>query len=345
MVELRRRAGKQLNTLLKHYGFELVPSSVVYDWQRWSSPLAAVAAAAPTTMADSPELRPDAPELLDLRARYRTCDSAVTSATLWTDDLVSPEDMRNFRADNAYVWQRRGPNMHDTAYALTYYYVRSIDQLGLLSTLSEDELFGAYTLTADGRLISRDLLDSIVEIYFLQRYLNLTDTDEFTVLDIGAGYGRLAHRLTTALPNLGEYLCTDAIPVSTFLCDHYLRFRGLGERTRVVPLDEIEDVAAGQSIDLAVNIHSFSECTLAAINWWISLLARTGVQYLMVVPNTGHDGGQRLLTNDGKDFGQVITKHGYQPVACDPKFSDSLVQSYGINPTYHHLFELRRRQS
>lgn len=62
----------------------------------------------------------------------------------------------------------------------------------------------------------------------------------------------------------------------------------------------------------------------------------------MIVPNSGKHGGELLLTNDGKDFGEVIEKHGYKLVAKEPKYRDPVVQKYAINPTYHYLFELQK---
>jgi hypothetical protein len=107
-----------------------------------------------------------------------------------------------------------------------------------------------------------------------------------------------------------------------------------------VPLDEIEQTVGEHRPDVALNVHSFSECTPAAIDWWVSLLKRHRVRHLMVVPNTGNHGGAQLLTNDGKDFGAVISRHGYRLVVREPKFADPLVQKYAINPTYYYLFEL-----
>ena len=60
----------------------------------------------------------------------------------------------------------------------------------------------------------------------------------------------------------------------------------------------------------------------------------------MIVPNGGDHGGERLLTNDGRDFGGVIEEHGYKLIAKDPKFADPVVQRYAINPTCHYLFEM-----
>jgi hypothetical protein len=342
MGAVRKRAARHLNSFLKRRGFEMIPSYVVYDWQRFAGPLGAPPPSERTSLPDGAEeyLRPDNPRLVDLRERYKTCDSRVTTPDIWKQDYVGPQDILTFRADNAYLWQRREPNMHETGYALTEFYVRVIDSLGFLEKLSEDDLFGAYTFVFDTKLVSRDLLDSILEMYFLERHLGLSSRKNFNVLDVGAGYGRLAHRMTTAVPGLGAYLCTDGVAVSTFICEYYLRFRGLTDKARVVPLYEVDNVMEEQAVDLAINIHSFSECTLSAIDWWLSLLERHGIRYLMVVPNGDDDHkGELLLTNDGKDFGGLIESRGYRLVAQDPKFGDPIVQKYAISPTHHYLFE------
>ena len=179
-----------------------------------------------------------------------------------------------------------GVHTNQLAYALTTYYVKSIDQLGLVGKLDEDPLFGNVCFDIDNRLVSRDLLDSILEIYFLEKHLKLSALENPTLLDIGAGYGRLAHRMLNALPNIKQVLCTDAFPVSTFVSEYYLRFRDLGDRAKVVPLDEIEQALWDHPVDIAINIHSFPECRLSAIEWWVSRLAKYGVRYLMIVPNS-----------------------------------------------------------
>jgi hypothetical protein len=335
------RALGHLNSLLTRFGLEILPSDVVYDWQRLSSSLGGLppsdGAALPAGAADY--LRPDNPRLRELSLRYENFDSRVTAPIMWVDDHVRPQDMLTFRADNAYVWQRRGPNMNETAYALTEFYIRSIDTLGLLEKLSEDGLFGVSTFVLNAKEISRDLLDSILEMYFLDRHLGLFSRQDFNVLDIGAGYGRLAHRMTTAVPGLNAYLCTDGVAVSSFICEYYLSFRELSDRAKVVPLDEVESAIEVRPMDLAINIHSFSECTFAAIDWWLSLLERRGIRYLMVIPHRGSDHKAELISGDGKDYAPAIERHGYRLVAKDPKYGDPVVQNYAINPTFYYLFE------
>jgi hypothetical protein len=65
--------------------------------------------------------------------------------------------------------------------------------------------------------------------------------------------------------------------VRLMVCRRYdpldgLRYRKAIGNTEVVALDEIERSLATKKIDIAVNIHSFPECRLKAIEWWVSRL-------------------------------------------------------------------------
>jgi len=331
---------KTLDVLLKPIGYEVVRSRDLYAWQRR---VRKGTSFKPSTLPVGAEryLREDNPRFRELRERYAAYDDKVTFPLVWKEGHLSADDMQYFRGDNAYVWQLRGPNMNPLAYALTAYYVASIDTLGLLGSLQENESFGNYTFQVGGRTVSRDLLDSIIELYFLDKHLNLAGGGERNVLDIGAGYGRLASRMVAAFPQVRNYLCTDAVAASTFISEYYLRFLEIGERARVLPLDEVEATLARVPVDFAVNVHSFSECRIEAVDWWLALLEKHAIRFLMVVPNAGKFGGERLLTKDGNDFGAVIERHGYELVAKEPKFRDPIVQEYGINPTFHYLFARR----
>jgi putative sugar O-methyltransferase len=330
-----------LNSLFKHYGYMIMNDQLLYEWQKTPSHTQPG-----YRLSQLPE---DAEDYLvknnhilrELQTRYTTFDSEVTTPLTWTDAYVSPEDVLYFRGDNAYVWQVRERSMNIMAYALTTYYVKAIDKLGLLEKLNEDDYFGIYSFTIDNRLVSRDLLDSIIEIYFLEKHLNISSYKTLSILDIGAGYGRLAHRMVDALPNISEYLCTDAFPISTFISEYYLRFRNLGGKAKVIPLDKIENALCDRCVDIAVNIHSFSECRTTAIEWWLSLLAKHRVKNLMIVPNTD----DTLQTNDGIDFSGIVEKYGYKLRAKEPKYMDPVIQQYAINPDYHYLFERRQDES
>jgi hypothetical protein len=328
-----------LNNALRHRGHEIVRSADLYEWQHKHSERPCFNAT-PLPGDAATYLRHDNPKLLELEQRYSAFDSDVTRPSVWTNGYVGQEDLTYFRGDNPWVWQLRGPNAHILAYALGFYYLRAIDHLGFLDKLKEDTSFGNFTFRIAGREVSRDLLDSIVEIYFLERHLGIGSRPGYRILDIGAGYGRLAHRMMTALPGLGSYLCTDAVAVSTFVCDYYLRFQGV-EKACAVPLDEIESTLEEHPVDLAVNIHSFSECRMEAVEWWVRLLSKYRVKHFMIAPNPAGCGGERLLTNQGSDFLPILERYGYRILLREPKFLDPVVQKYGPLPTWHYLLELQ----
>lgn len=180
------------------------------------------------------------------------------------------------------------------------------------------------------------MIDSVPEINFLHECFG---EGKLALLDIGAGYGRLAHRLSETKPNVDPIYCADAIPESTFLCDFYLRFRHA--RALTVPLDEVESLVKRGAIDLATNIHSFSECTRASISWWMTLLREGGVKHLVLVPNRS----EKLFSTelDGKrlDASDIIALAGYQLRAKRPKYSAATAMDrYGLGPTWYLLFEL-----
>lgn len=293
-------------------------------------------------------LRPSNPRLRALREQYASLEECALHRTVWKTSYVNQEvRLNSFRAEGGFMWDRRDGNT-EGGYLATAAYVSSIDCLSLLGRLKEDSAFGVSTVrTSNGDVVSRDLLDSIVEIYFLDRALGLANRENFQILDIGAGYGRFAHRVAEAFPNIGTVYCTDAVPESTFIAEFYLRYRGVSNRALVVPLPDVEHLLATRRIDLAVNIHSFcNECSRAAVVWWLSRLARHGVRYLMITPNAGDHGGRQLLTREPDDTPQdlrpVLRAHGYALVRDEPKYLDPVVQAVGVSPTRHYLFELQR---
>ncbi|WP_035610997.1 putative sugar O-methyltransferase [Haloferula sp. BvORR071] len=322
------------------HGHHLMPSAALYDWQ--TKPELGTG----SVVTDGPEtkdsrLQPDNPRLAELRKRYAEFDKQATTPLVWSPGRVTAEELRGFRGADIYVWQSGGLQYGLMAHALAYHYLRSHDELGLLDRMDDDAAFAVRRFDVGNRKVSRDLLDSILEINFIERELGLSKKPGFNILDIGAGYGRLAHRMVQAMPMLGKHLCTDAVPESTFICEHYLGHRGVTDKAQVVPLDEIERTLAATPVDLAVNIHSFSECSLEAIDWWAKLLATNRVPWLLVCPNAKHDAGRHLGVEDGRGFKGEIEKHGYRLVKMVPKFDDPVLQAYGLDPSYFHLFQLQ----
>jgi hypothetical protein len=288
-------------------------------------------------------LRADHPRLAELRARY-AAHPIGRGHSAWTDQYLAREvRLPYFRGDNAYIWQTRaiaGESPLDPAvkYLLTSHYCQDIDALGCWSRLDEDGQFGVLTFPFKRRRVSRDLLDSILELNFLERHIGISRMAAPTVLDIGAGYGRLGHRLAQALPQLRYALCTDGVAMSTFLCEYYLRFRGVTDRVRAIPLDEIEETLRVTPIDIVTNIESFSECTIRTIDWWIDLIATAGVTYLLVQPNY-RDALESLELDGSKlDFRPVIESHGFDLVASESIYRPGDDMSkFGLYPDRAHV--------
>lgn len=291
------------------------------------------------------ELSTANPRLRELRARYAALDLPPMNASRWSAEAVDGFlDHRYFRGDSLITWHyrelRRATSLKYFIYAG---YVRERDESGLLDRLTEDGAFGCWTFDYPGHpRYSRDLIESVNEILFLERQLKLMARPRFSVLDIGAGYGRLAHRMAAAYENLADYCCVDAIPDSTFLCEYYLRHRGCSPPARAVALDRLGAELTPGAFDLAVNIHSFPECTHDAVRWWIELVARLRIGHLLIVPN---EPGQLLtLEADGsrRDFRPLLEQAGYRTVHSEPVVDDPAVSELLRVRDEFHLFALER---
>ncbi|GAA3828102.1 putative sugar O-methyltransferase [Nocardioides panacisoli] len=284
-------------------------------------------------------LRLDNPQLQKLQEAYDNLDVAATSHTQWRQGFLKRNlSLAWFRGDNAYVWQfRQLRNAAEARMYLTLLDVESRDRLGLLKRLEEDAMFGAWTFSYGNRPpVSRDLLDSVNEISYLDAQMGLSSIEGLRVLDIGAGYGRMAHRVSAGLPNLARYDCIDGVATSTFLCQYYLDYRQVPDTVRVVPMTEYESLE--DSYDIAVNIHSFSECSIEAIEWWLGQIAQRDIEWLFIVPNTPHQLLSTELDGSMKDFSHLVKAAGYEQVDERPVYeNDELRALIDLHDT-HFLF-------
>lgn len=291
---------------------------------------------------DSAEsLRGTTPRLAELRRRYAALDLPPLTASRWRPDAVDAFlDHRYFRGDSLITWHYRElPRATRLKYFLYAQYVRGRDHLGLLDRLTEDGAFGCWTFEYPGHpRYSRDLVESVNELLFLERELAITQRERVSVLDIGAGYGRLAHRMTAAFANVVDYCCVDAIPESTVLCEYYLAHRGCAPPARALALDELRGNLMPGTFDLAVNVHSFPECTYAAVSWWLDLIAELRIPHLLIVPN--EPGRLETLEADGsrRDFAGAIARAGYEPERVEPVIADRAVAELVRVSDEFHLF-------
>jgi len=294
----------------------------------------------------SPRPSDDDPVLADLRRRYVALDTPLAARSpRWKVDRPPDDlDLATFRADNAYLWQVRN-SYAGASPQLTYrryaHYLRRIDHRRLLDQLGEDGAFGAVTFPHTWpTVLSRDLLDSVNELCFLDRRWHLFDRAELTVLDIGAGYGRLAHRMTEGVANLHHYLCVDVIPESTYLSAWYLHRRRTEHKTEVIPLDQLTDTLTGRRIDLAINIRSFTEMSAAAITAWLDVLDQLAVPALYIIPN--HSTRLQSHEPDGqrRDMRPELHQRGYRLTADEPLILDDTMRAT-THWTEHHLLYQR----
>ena len=316
-MSLRREMLGGANRVLGKLGMQLLPYDE-YELMRKS--LAGPPWESPEVPAAAREiLHWTNPELADLEKRYQGHPAAAH--TQWhRRQLTSTVDLVRFRGENHFVHQVRF-NPGEAVYFMTAYYARDTDQLGLFGRLKEDGLFGAYTVGFhDGYRISRDLLDSVNQANMIARVLGTRSG--WRVLDIGAGYGRLAHRLAEGIADV-HVTCTDAVPLSSFLSKFYLEFRGAGDRADVVPLDQAARRLKGRTFDIVTNIHSFPEARMSAIRWWLAQLGDVNVKRLLIVPNRAD---QFLSTEaDGQhlDFKPLFAEHGWKHVHSEPIYAQS----------------------
>jgi hypothetical protein len=315
----------------------LIRDAALYPWQITELPERSYVAG---TLPEGAEdyLQADNPRLKQLKEAYAAFEERATRpAEVWVDGVVYDEELLYFRGQNPYVWQMHGLGAAEFRYALSYYALKSSPAADLLEQLHEDGLFGVHTVEVDGRPVSRDLLDSVREIDFIRTHLGIEAG--MRILDIGAGYGRLVHRLHEAAGDRVRAFATDAFAPSTFISEYHLRFRGLPQDT-VVPLTDVEAFLAKDRVDLAINIHSFSECTADAIDWWVSTLGKHGVPHLLVIPNHSDDASGACLTNRREDMDEIFARNGYLLQVREPRFPDPIVSRNGIDPSNISLFRL-----
>jgi len=213
-------------------------------------------------------------------------------------------DPERFRADHNYIgFQAEYPYEAVVEHLLSWSWndAWSLDALELIARLGEDEDFGCTTSRVRDLTVSRDLLDSIQELLFLDRCGVIGGR----VLDIGAGYGRMAHRMSSLSADKYTVVSTDAIEMSQRFCRRYLAHRRVSAAHPVV---RPEAVPAHGPYDLAMNIHSWPECSRSEIHYWLDLLAQQEVPQLFVRP----DDREMTCSQDGQSFRPDIEARGYK---------------------------------
>lgn len=209
---------------------------------------------------------------------------------MWQDwQGIVERSLPNFCASPIYV-QQRSQSQEDferTAVYVTRPGAIIVDPDG---KTRDAEFGGLVRETKACGPVTRMWLDSCVEVDFLMRHLPCVPR----VLDIGAGYGRLA---VAMYPFSEAYFCVDAVPISTQLCRQYLQRFQPG-----VSVLSLATFAAGAGVlkaDLAVNVHSWNECSLEQVSRWLQVLKGLKVRFLFTVSNGHLSGGKSAYATWG----------------------------------------------
>lgn len=270
-------------------------------------------------------------KLLELEEAYKNIKEFPLG--VW-EPFQNGIDMENFRGESFYVAQFLYGNTPAKLFTQFGYLMDNqptADEWNWLKIAKEDFEFGCLALQSEDMIISRDLLDSISEIQFIQDSLRFTYGEKISLLDIGAGYGRFAHRFGTIFPD-SHIHTIDAVAVSNYICGHYLAFRHMESQTTNWGLFDVSRLSS-EKIDCVVNIHSFSEQTPESISAWLDLIIDMNIKNLIIVP---HDDKWICCANDGShpDFRPILQSHGFKLERSRGKYPKSL-EKYASFPTIY----------
>jgi putative sugar O-methyltransferase len=168
------------------------------------------------------------------------------------------------------AWQHTGWSVADRwlycfAVRLLWSYAEAHDPAGVTS-LPEPSLGGPFPVQRAGRLVSQDLANTALEVAALQEALAGRKPARF--LEVGAGYGRMAHALLSVYPD-ATYTIIDIEP-AILICRWYLSQLFAPERLRFLSPGEAELLAPG-STDVALSVSSLQEMTPAQVAAYLRL--------------------------------------------------------------------------
>ena len=268
---------------------------------------------------------------IELDELYKSLNLYPEDMGVWNRKHTERLDISNFRSDNVYVWQTR--SSHEKQYLVSYLLAKLQDHGKLLETISEDGAFGAETYEFLGEKVSRDRVDSSLEINFLIETFSTEKLSNSRVLDIGAGYGRLAKNLCKVFPSI-HVSCVDSIPISTAISEYYLQSQIDSGQITICDLAQLVEIPVN-SIDLAINVHSFSEMSLESVKNWARFLKQIQVPRLFIVPNPSE-----LRLNSGENFREIFEENGYSVKVKRAKYPNGVEASLLLYPSNYFYLEL-----
>lgn len=250
---------------------------------------------------------------------------------MWGDWQKRVEaSLPNFAAHPIYVDQSQSEAEYQSVADYVFKHGSNLlDPEGML----RDAEFGARVVKTTHGELTRMWLDSAVEFVFLIRHM--PDDAGDRVLDIGAGYGRLAVALSScAKPT--RYVCVDPVPISTQVCRKYCeRFAPNVEVPSLPDLLALHN-RGEYAFDLAINVHSWNECTREQIGAWLDLLDELKVPLLFTVShgdNAGKIEGSYYAWEPGRPSWRPLIEERYELIA---------EESIGFSLHPHALWRLKK---
>lgn len=178
---------------------------------------------------------------------------------------------------------------------LIWEYVKRIDKDGLLQKLEEPKEGNPILVSSDGKQMSQDLANSLIEYYSISEGVNFKKVER--VLEIGGGYGRNAHVILSLNPN-AKVILVDIMP-ALYIAQRYLssvfRDRKVFRARGFASFEEVRDEMEAASIifllphqlsllpdnyvDVSMNISSFGEMSLEQIKAYYAQIDRVTRQW------------------------------------------------------------------
>ncbi len=178
-------------------------------------------------------------------------------------------------------------------------FVERFDTEQILRQLEEPGEGGPFRIVLDGKVISQDLANSVLEYYAIREHFSKSRDERVTICELGAGYGRNAYLFLKLFPKC-RYIIIDIPPAlhiaqrylsSVFADRHVLSPRCFDDADHFATEMHAADIVfllphqavmlADQSVDLFLNISSLHEMNPLQIQAYMTMIDRltSGVFY------------------------------------------------------------------
>lgn len=148
----------------------------------------------------------------------------------------------------------------------------SAENIAKLLRIENRDVGNPISVTYKDVLVDLDYLRAVVEEQFLADHLELSSS---RILEVGAGYGRTCHTLTS-LHDIDHYCIID-LPQTLQISQRYLTAVLTEEqlaKVTFIPIDQIDQVEAMPTFDLCINIDSFAEMLADTVRAYLALIDR-----------------------------------------------------------------------